>query len=113
MLTTMRDALRHLGGRAMPESRSMHVHLEGRVSPTPMANHRGREGTTTSRGIGQPDVLTASDAHTVCPWKGTASYYVVVVEGQGQRCAALVYPPAAQRGCSANIAPTTWRFGAA
>jgi uncharacterized protein (DUF427 family) len=41
-----------------------------------------------------------SDRHTVCPWKGTASYYDVVVGGQVNRDAAWTYPspkPAAAR----------------
>jgi uncharacterized protein (DUF427 family) len=41
-----------------------------------------------------------SDRHTVCPWKGTASYYDVVVDGQVNRDAAWTYPeprPAAAR----------------
>lgn len=40
-----------------------------------------------------------SDTHTVCGWKGTASYYDVVVNGQVNRDAAWYYPtplPAAQ-----------------
>jgi uncharacterized protein (DUF427 family) len=36
--------------------------------------------------------LRPSDAHTVCPWKGTASYYDVVVDGQTNRDAAWYYP---------------------
>ena len=34
----------------------------------------------------------ASDKHTVCPWKGTASYYTVEVECQQNEDAAWFYP---------------------
>jgi uncharacterized protein (DUF427 family) len=37
-------------------------------------------------------VLRPSDTHTVCPWKGTASYYDVVVDGSVNRDAAWYYP---------------------
>lgn len=33
-----------------------------------------------------------SGTHTTCPWKGIASYYDVVVEGQENRDAAWYYP---------------------
>jgi uncharacterized protein (DUF427 family) len=33
-----------------------------------------------------------SETHTVCPWKGTASYYDVVVGGEVNRDAAWFYP---------------------
>jgi uncharacterized protein (DUF427 family) len=33
-----------------------------------------------------------SKAHTVCPWKGIASYHTVVVDGVGNRDAAWFYP---------------------
>jgi uncharacterized protein (DUF427 family) len=36
--------------------------------------------------------LRASETHTVCGWKGTASYYDVVVDGQENRDAAWYYP---------------------
>ena len=34
----------------------------------------------------------ASETHTVCPWKGTASYYDVVVGEELNRDAAWYYP---------------------
>jgi uncharacterized protein (DUF427 family) len=36
--------------------------------------------------------LQPSTHHTVCPWKGTASYYSVVVDGEVNRDAAWFYP---------------------
>ena len=36
--------------------------------------------------------LRASSSHTVCPWKGTASYYDIEVDGQVNRGAAWYYP---------------------
>lgn len=33
-----------------------------------------------------------SDTHTVCPWKGTASYYTVEVNGESNADAAWYYP---------------------
>jgi uncharacterized protein (DUF427 family) len=36
--------------------------------------------------------LRDSQTHTVCPWKGTASYYDVVVDGKVNKDAAWYYP---------------------
>jgi uncharacterized protein (DUF427 family) len=38
------------------------------------------------------EYLRDSDTHTVCPWKGTASYYDVVVGDRVNRDAAWYYP---------------------
>ena len=38
------------------------------------------------------DVLRTSETHSVCPWKGTASYYSLEVDGQVNADAAWYYP---------------------
>ena len=38
------------------------------------------------------DVLRPSDHHTLCPWKGTASYYDLEADGQVNRDAVWYYP---------------------
>ncbi|MEO0407224.1 MAG: DUF427 domain-containing protein [Cyanobacteria bacterium P01_A01_bin.135] len=38
------------------------------------------------------DYFQPSDTHTTCPWKGTASYYSLVVDGKTNKDAAWVYP---------------------
>jgi uncharacterized protein (DUF427 family) len=38
------------------------------------------------------EVLLPSDTHTVCPWKGTASYFSLSVDGQVNPDAAWYYP---------------------
>lgn len=43
-----------------------------------------------------------SEAHSVCPWKGTASYYDVVVNGDVNRGAAWTYP--SPKSAAENIA---------
>lgn len=39
-----------------------------------------------------PAVLRPSSTTTVCPWKGTASYHSVVVDGKENKDAAWFYP---------------------
>jgi uncharacterized protein (DUF427 family) len=38
------------------------------------------------------ELLTASDTHTTCPWKGIASYYNVMVKDKVNKDAAWFYP---------------------
>jgi uncharacterized protein (DUF427 family) len=38
------------------------------------------------------EFLKPSATHTVCPWKGTASYYTLAVDGQENTDAAWYYP---------------------
>jgi len=44
----------------------------------------------------------ASDKHTICPWKGEASYYDIVVGDQVNEYGAWYYP--APKPAAANIA---------
>ena len=48
------------------------------------------------------EYLQPSDTHTVCSWKGTASYYHVAVDGDVNRDAAWYYPEPAD--AARNIA---------
>lgn len=48
------------------------------------------------------DVLRESVTHTVCPWKGTASYYSIEVDGTTNSDAAWYYP--APKSAAAQIA---------
>lgn len=48
------------------------------------------------------DYFRESQTHTVCPWKGTASYYDVVVNGDVNRDGAWYYP--APKPAAAQIA---------
>ena len=42
----------------------------------------------------KPEFFQPSQTHTVCGWKGTASYYDVVVNGERNADAAWYYPEA-------------------
>ena len=49
----------------------------------------------------KPEYFKPSSTHTTCPWKGVASYYDVVVDGQTNRDAAWYYP--SPKEAAANI----------
>ena len=49
----------------------------------------------------QCEYFKESDTHTVCPWKGTASYYTLEVDGKRNADAAWFYP--APRDAAAQI----------
>ena len=48
-----------------------------------------------------PDYFRPSETHSVCPWKGTASYYDVEVNGERNSDAAWYYP--APKAAAAQI----------
>lgn len=41
-----------------------------------------------------------SDTHTTCGWKGVASYYTIVVDGQANKDAAWYYPQTKEKAKS-------------
>ncbi len=49
-----------------------------------------------------------SRSHTVCPWKGTASYYNIVVNGDVNRNAAWFYPLASDAAKSVEGYVAFW-----
>ena len=55
------------------------------------------------------DYFKESDTHTVCPWKGTASYYTLEVDGKANPDAAWYYPKTSDmaKGIEGHIA--FWR----
>ncbi len=50
-----------------------------------------------------------SDTHTMCPWKGEASYYTVEVDGQENKDAAWYYPKTSELARSIEGYVAFWR----
>ena len=55
------------------------------------------------------EYLQPSSTTTVCPWKGTAHYYTVVVEGQENRDAAWYYPTPKEAAAEIREHIAFWR----
>lgn len=53
--------------------------------------------------------LESSATTSVCPWKGTASYYNVVVEGQVNKDAAWYYPDPKEAASQIKDYVAFWR----
>lgn len=77
----------HWNGATLAETED-YEEVEGNIYFPPEALHRQH--------------FQESDHHTVCGWKGTASYYHVVVDGQVNENAAWTYP--SPKPAAANIA---------
>ena len=50
-----------------------------------------------------------SDTHTTCPWKGEASYYDVVVDGQVNSDAAWYYPEPKEAAANIKDHVAVWK----
>jgi len=55
------------------------------------------------------EFLRPSDTHTVCWWKGTASYYTLVVDGDENVDAAWYYPAASDAAKNVEGYVAFWR----
>ncbi|GAC1330877.1 MAG: DUF427 domain-containing protein [Candidatus Dormibacteria bacterium] len=55
------------------------------------------------------EYLRPSDNHTVCPWKGNASYYSLEVDGQQNPDAAWYYPEPRQAAARIKDHVAFWR----
>ncbi len=56
-----------------------------------------------------PDMLTASDTHSVCPWKGTADYFSLSVDGNTNADAAWTYPQPKQAAAQVKDRVAFWK----
>ncbi|WP_299520247.1 DUF427 domain-containing protein [Winogradskyella sp.] len=50
-----------------------------------------------------------SETHSVCPWKGTASYYTIEVDGKENTDAAWYYPEASELAKGIKNYVAFWR----
>lgn len=53
--------------------------------------------------------LKDSATHTVCGWKGTASYYTIAVDGEENKDAAWYYPDPKEAAASIKDHVAFWR----
>ena len=57
----------------------------------------------------KPEYLADSSTHTRCPWKGKASYFNLVVDGQVNKDAAWYYPEPKQAAEQIKDYVAFWR----
>ena len=57
----------------------------------------------------RPDVIRPSSTTTVCPWKGTASYYTIVAGGKENPDAAWYYPTPKDAAAEIKDRVAFWR----
>lgn len=55
------------------------------------------------------ELLAPSEQSSFCPWKGTASYYDIVVEGQTNEAAAWYYPDPLEAAAQIRDHVAFWR----
>ena len=57
----------------------------------------------------RPELLVPSETTTVCPWKGTASYYTLSVNGKENPDAAWYYPAPKDAAAESKDHVAFWR----
>jgi uncharacterized protein (DUF427 family) len=55
------------------------------------------------------EYLLKSETQTVCPWKGTASYYSITVDGYENKDAAWYYPSPKEKALQIKDYVAFWR----
>lgn len=55
------------------------------------------------------EYMKESDTHTECAWKGTASYYTIVVDGKENKDAAWYYPEVSELARSIKGYVAFWK----
>ena len=55
------------------------------------------------------EFFKSSETHTICPWKGTASYYNLVVDGKENADAAWYYPEVSELAKGIKNYVAFWR----
>lgn len=55
------------------------------------------------------EFFQSSNTHTTCPWKGQASYYTIVVNGQENKDAAWYYPQTKEKAKNIEGYVAFWR----
>lgn len=71
--------------------------------------HRIEENVYFPLSAVKREFLQASDTHTNCFWKGTASYYNVVVDGKVNADAAWYYPEPSEMAARIKNHVAFWR----
>jgi uncharacterized protein (DUF427 family) len=61
------------------------------------------------KGAIKAEFFRPSDKHTTCPWKGIASYYDVVVNGEVNKDAAWYYPTPKEAAANIKNHVAFWR----
>jgi uncharacterized protein (DUF427 family) len=55
------------------------------------------------------EYLQTSETHTICPWKGTASYYTLTVNGDQNEDAAWYYPEPKPKAAQVKDRVAFWK----